>query len=168
MTNSFYEAGLQDLSGLTSSSFPYREKSDRLKLWGSHTTGESCHSVTSQDKQTKNLCSVRSSGCVNQGSFVASLAGWCWLTAGSAGLSIQLVEQRQSQRPQCCKEGTESKSPWCFLATIWSVLEKQASKWLLPQPHTEEFINSKYRRIYKQKSPDGKDLKSLGGQQGKE
>lgn len=52
---------------------------------------------TNQNKW-KYLCSVRSSGCVDQGSFVAFLAGWGWLTVGSAGLSIQLVEQRQSQR----------------------------------------------------------------------
>lgn len=56
-------------------------------------------SKQTNQKEWKYLYSVRSSGCVNQGSFVASLAGWCWLTVGSAGLSIQLVEQRQSQRP---------------------------------------------------------------------
>lgn len=46
-------------------------------------------------------------------------------------------------------------------ASMASVLEKQASKWLLP-------TSSKHGRVYKLKSPDGKDLKSLGGQQGKE
>lgn len=39
MTDRFYEARLEPCSGLTSSSFPYQKKSDRLQLHSSYKTG---------------------------------------------------------------------------------------------------------------------------------
>lgn len=98
--------------------------------------------LRTNQNEWKYLYSVRSSGCVNQGAFVSFLAGWCWLTVGSAGLSIQLVEQRQSQSPAVLWRGDIGEQEPMVLPGNYLVCIRKAG-FKVVAPNTEEFINKR-------------------------
>lgn len=133
--------------------FSTPKKSDRLQLCGSYKTGTRAAALWlfQRNKPRKmkifqwQLCCPRSPGCLNQGSFVASLAGWCWIAAANAGLGIQHVEGRQPQRPAMPwgEGGGDSLHGACWQLFGLYYKSRLQSGWCPQAPNTDMFINKR-------------------------